>query len=711
MISLSNLLKNTRETLGLDEHKHDASYEERLRLKHYLVFILFGSPVILAFAIFNLVRGHAILYGLLFSNLGVFFVSWCRVFSSSRPKQLYRVSICTYAILLCYNFSHGGILEGRSLWLYTFPLIIFFLLGNKEGLIWVIIVPIVALLFHFSPFSPCEPHDHNLGYLLRYLTVYAMLSAITYWFEYFRSHFRDNLHLEHARFQEILHHSKDILYRKNLTSGRYDYISHAFGAHLGYPQREFTQFDQTDIAAMVHPDDRKSYMSLLQTLKTASQTHPTQTFVEFRMRHKDGDYLWFRDHIAVVNNENHEAEAIIGSSREVTQLRIVEEGLQHAKQQLLTILDAIDAHIYVSDMDTYEILYINDRMERDFGSELNGKVCWREFRKTEQPCKDCSNNMLLDADNNSTGVYVWEGYNEITNHWYLNHDRAIRWIDGRWVRIQIAVDITRQKYLEEERKYNSDIISRTRQLETISTLTGGIAHDFNNLLQVILGNIAIIENDSTVEEIQQSSFDELKSAAQKASDLVTKMMTISSAQPKYHLAMPIVPFLEQISLECTEGLSIKREFDIQSDLWAVLIDYNQITTAVRNVIQNACESIASTGVISIRAENFTQEKGAETHQAITFPQTSGLQAGKYVKVTIEDSGRGMEQEQLEKVFEPYFTTKFKSSVKGLGLGLTITYAIITQHRGTIALKSHPGEGTIVTFFLPTANEKIDYRTA
>ncbi len=183
MVSLSNLLTKTRATLKLDVHKQSASYEEKLRLKHYLVFILSGIPLILAFTFYNLLYGNAVLSSLLLITLIVFLLTWFCIFSSTSPKRIYRISICTYAILLSYNFTHAGMLDGRSLWLYTFPLIIFFLLGNKEGLIWVIVVPVIALLFHFIPFSPSESHNHDFEYLLRYLIVYTMLSAITYWFE------------------------------------------------------------------------------------------------------------------------------------------------------------------------------------------------------------------------------------------------------------------------------------------------------------------------------------------------------------------------------------------------------------------------------------------------------------------------------------------------------------------------------------------------
>jgi len=707
MVSISRLLKETRAIFNLAVQNNNTSHEEKLRMKHYLAFLLCGIGLVFGFGIYNFIKGNLILYSLLFIVLCTFIFAWFRLFSSHSPKRIYRATLISYAILLCYNFTHGGMLDGRSLWLYTFPLIVFFLLGTTEGIIWVIVVPFFSVLLHFSPFSFVDDHDHNPEYLLRYVLVYVMLSAIAYWFEHFRSHYRDDLHLEHKRFQEILTLSKDILYRRDIGSNTYDYISNSFGEHLGYSPEEYNNFTSLDITGLIHPDDKERYLRQTQTIADAKIGSAVQKSLEFRMRSKSGEYLWFRDQIALLYNGEKKPETIIGSNREMTELRLVEEALREAKQQLLTILDSIDAHIYVADMDTYEILFINNKMQDDFGVNLTGKICWQTFRNGYKPCEDCSNRLLLDKSNNSTGVNVWEGFNPITNRWYLNHDQAIQWVDGRWVRIQIAEDITRQKYLEEERKHNEEIVSRAKQLETISTLTSGISHDFNNLLQTILGNIAIIEDTQIDTESKHTSLAELKSAAKRATELVSRMLTISSAQPKYCLAMPIVPFLEQVVLECTEGLPIETEFIIEPGLKDVLIDYNQIITALKNIVQNGCDSITGKGNITINGDNYSQQKPSEPSQLGTTLYTDGLKEGKYVRISISDSGHGIEASDIKKVFEPYFSTKTRDAKKGLGLGLTISYAIISQHGGTVHLTSEKEKGTTVTLFLPVSDEKME----
>lgn len=709
MISHPKIIQKTRDALTLSAHKLTTTHEEKIRLKHFIIFFLCGLPILICFGIFNFIQGQTGLATLLFVNSFVFFFSWYKLFESPNPTNIYRLCAGMYALLLCYNFISGGLVDGRSLWLYTFPLIAFFLLGVREGLVWAVVVPLLSILFFFSPLTQVGNQLFSLDYLLRFFIVYTMLTGITCWFEHFRSSYHKKLIIEHNRFQDILMYSRDILYRRDLRSGKYQYVSEAFAQHLGYNTEDFQEISFEDIAALVHPEDQKFYKSNSEKLITNPPKN-RQISMEYRMRHKSGEYLWFRDQITILYNDRNEPETVIGANREVTEVLMVERALRDAKTQLLTILDAIDAHIHVADMETYRILFINNKMQNDFADDLTGKICWKEFRKASGPCEDCSNRLLLDKNNKSTGVHTWEGYNTITNRWYLNHDRAIQWIDGRWVRIQIAMDITREKYLEEERKQNEEIINRSSQLNAIGTLAGGIAHDFNNLLQIIDGNIALIEKNDQQQERNNVYIQEIKKASEKAQDVVSRMLKISSAAPKYRLPLPIAPFLTQLSDEAVAGKSISNKMNIQAGLWQVLMDYNQITTALKNIFENACDSITGDGTITITAENYQHQSPQQSYRSGLLSENDPLQPGKYVKISIKDTGKGITAKDRKKVFEPYFTTKPRGAAKGLGLGLAITHAIITQHSGTIKIESEENKGTEVIFFLPASDENIEYRT-
>ena len=129
-------------------------------------------------------------------------------------------------------------------------------------------------------------------------------------------------------------------------------------------------------------------------------------------------------------------------------------------EKFLTVLDGIDATIYVADMKTYEILFMNKHMIDSFGRDMTGDLCFRSFRKEAAPCGLCTNDRLTDEKGLPSGVHVWQDKNPITDKFYINYDRAIEWTDGRLVRLQVATEITNQKkaeaaLIESEKRYRN----------------------------------------------------------------------------------------------------------------------------------------------------------------------------------------------------------------------------------------------------------------
>lgn len=157
----------------------------------------------------------------------------------------------------------------------------------------------------------------------------------------------------------------------------------------------------------------------------------------------------------IIDGELH---GVIAMYTDITQRKISEKALKVAKESLQNILDSIPADIYVADMTSYEVLFMNQNMKESFGRDCQGDICWKAFRSGKEPCPHCTNPLLLDDEGKPAGLKTWEGYNPVNGKWYVNYDRAIAWTDGRTVRIQIAVDIsdrkqTEVKLLESEEKY------------------------------------------------------------------------------------------------------------------------------------------------------------------------------------------------------------------------------------------------------------------
>ena len=166
-----------------------------------------------------------------------------------------------------------------------------------------------------------------------------------------------------------------------------------------------------------------------------------------RRRRKDGTYLHAEMQGAAVRGAEGQLGVLV-IYQDITDRLKAEKNLEEVFGSLEMILDSLDADVYVSSLDSYEILFMNQHMCGSFGGDFSGQTCHQVFRNQPAPCAHCSNPRLLDAQGRPTGTYTWEGRNPITQRWYKNSDRVIHWSDGRYVRLQIATDITEQKEAE-----------------------------------------------------------------------------------------------------------------------------------------------------------------------------------------------------------------------------------------------------------------------
>ncbi len=408
-------------------------------------------------------------------------------------------------------------------------------------------------------------------------------------------------------------------------------------------------------------------------------------------------------------NETEQLSSIIQSykrmvaelEKEISDRQSAEAATKESHQLLLTVLNSIDATIYVADMQTHRILFANSYMTESFGREVTGEKCHAVFRESDTPCAHCTNNQLLDHHGNPTGLIVWQGQNPITKKWYINYDRAIKWPDGRFVRIQIATDISVLKQMEAERQRNEDALQRARHLESIGHLAGGIAHDFNNLLQIIFGNLSLADDETISARKRAYYLKGIEHASYKAKELANQLITFSAGGLLHSVAMPINPLLEKICTELLHGTAVDCELSFPNPAWLTPIDVDQLSTALKHVIENACESMSNRGRLEICVENLLQETDHD-------PNGNPVPPGRFVKIKVQDAGCGIAEDILPKIFEPYFSTKNRGPQKGMGMGLAIVYSIIRRHNGHIFVRSRLHSGTTVDIYLP-AEEDIEAR--
>jgi CheY-like chemotaxis protein len=247
---------------------------------------------------------------------------------------------------------------------------------------------------------------------------------------------------------------------------------------------------------------------------------------------------------------------------------------------------------------------------------------------------------------------------------------------------------------DEDRKKIEDELLNAKKLEAIGVLAGGIAHDFNNLLFVIMGNINMAQLKMDENHQARRYLVEAELACERAKDLTQKFITFSSGGGPVKRFVSLREVVSNIAGLVLSGSITSSRIDAPSDLWEVEVDENQMRQVFISLLENAREAMSKGGVISISAENVEIE-----------PEGIDSGAKHYVKVVVSDEGTGIEEENLSKIFDPYFSTKYRGNRKGMGFGLAIARSVIEKHKGRIKVESIPRKGTTVSVLIPASPRK------
>lgn len=483
------------------------------------------------------------------------------------------------------------------------------------------------------------------------------------------------------QYRRLAENSPDIIYRMSLPEGKYDYVSPAAIQISGYEPKQWYE-NPLIIRTIIHPDWQGYFEAEWRKL-LEGQLSPTY---EYQIVHKDKSVRWINQRNVPVRNADGDLVAIEGIVTDITERKKIEEDLRTSHERFLKVLNSIDATVYVADMETYEILFMNRYMVESFGSDMTGEICWKAFRNENGPCDHCTNDKLVDPNGNPTGVYVWKDRNPVTGRFYINHDRALEWTDGRLVRLQIATDITELIKIEEQ-------LRQAQKLESIGRLAGGVAHDFNNMLSIIIGNSEMILEDLDRDDSEISKLREIHKAAQRSAELTRQLLAFARKQ----VIAPKVLYLN----ETIEGMLnmlrrlIGEDIDLawipKADLWPTIIDPSQVDQVLANLCVNARDAINGVGKVTIETDNVVFD-------ADYCREHEGFKPGDYIMIAVSDSGSGMGKETLNNIFDPFFSTK--DIGQGTGLGLATVYGIVKQNNGFVNVYSEPGKGTTLKLYFP-----------
>ena len=257
--------------------------------------------------------------------------------------------------------------------------------------------------------------------------------------------------------------------------------------------------------------------------------------------------------------------------------------------------------------------------------------------------------------------------------------------------VGVTRDITERQELEEEHQRLETQIRSSQKMEAVGILAGGIAHDFNNLLTSVLGNIALSADPNNSSLSKAEYLARAKHAALRAKDLTHHLLTFAKGgEPIKQLVDLEVIIRESVGFSLS-GSKVACQNVFPRDLWSANVDPGQMSQVVHNLIINAVNAMPNGGYITICAENLQLDTQS-------LDKNIPLPSGSYVKVSLRDEGCGISDQDLSKIFDPYFTTKSD----GHGLGLASVYSIMKKHGGLITAESQLGVGTVFTLFIPAA---------
>ena len=378
----------------------------------------------------------------------------------------------------------------------------------------------------------------------------------------------------------------------------------------------------------------------------------------------------------------------------ITQSTRAERRFHESHERFRTVLDGLDALVYVADMETYEILFVNKTGRNNWGN-IVGRTCWDTIQAgMPGPCPGCANPHLLDEQGEPTGIMTRESRSRLTKCWYEHRDQAVRWIDGRLVRLSVNTDITARKEAEFERARLEEQLLHAQKMEAVGNLAGGVAHDFNNLLAGIMGHAQLIEMEAEADGDIDASAKSIVKASKRAADLTQQLLAFSRkgklrVEPLdlHELIRDVIRLLEH---------SVDPRIEISDDLQAqpsyMQGDPTQIQNALLNLGVNARDAMPEGGILSFTTRDLVLGP-EEVRQH--YP---GIAPGNYIQLEVADTGVGMTDEVRRSAFEPFFTTKGPAG--GTGLGLAGVYGCVKGHQGLVDLSSTPGLGTRFTILLP-----------
>jgi PAS domain S-box-containing protein len=464
--------------------------------------------------------------------------------------------------------------------------------------------------------------------------------------------------------------------------GRITFVNSAFCRMTG--------FDEAELVGIKPPYPYwppEEFTRLQHNIDTALAGHAPASGFEMRIMRKSGERFDVRLYFSPLIDTHGQQIGWMASMNDITEPKRIRVELERAHERFTTVIDGLDTAVHVADVATGEILFANRAFQNIFGFDTVG----RDSALVTAACRPPADAYLcnpaeLGGDLLPCEIFDGEIQHTLSGHWYHLHERAIRWVDGRTVSVQIAADITDKKHIDEVNQQQQKRLEQTSRLITMGEMASSLAHELNQPLSAIANYCA-----GCIKRMQAGNyrFEDLLAAMQKASDQAERAGKI--IRRMRDMVKKSDPKREPVSFE--ELLDEARAFadieaqrtgtqihvDLPENLPRIVVDRIMIEQVLLNLVKNGIEAMSD--VPFERRRLFIQARQTDE---------------RMLEVAVRDQGHGLADEDIERIFTPFYTTK----AEGMGIGLAICRSIIEFHQGRLWVEPRREGGTVFRFTVP-----------
>jgi PAS domain S-box-containing protein len=495
---------------------------------------------------------------------------------------------------------------------------------------------------------------------------------------------------ELKRYKVFVENVEDGCYEMNVQ-GRYTFVNEALCRRSGFDREELLSMNPADLYPSKEEANRVRIL-----FEDVYESGIPKKFVYPYLK-KNGEVYNIENSVSLIRDTKGNPTGFRGISLDVTERLKMEQ----EKERYRNFLDSIDDYCFESDLKG-NLIFANEKTLRLFGISREqmqpGQINYQKMLPRERAEKYRQVYLDVYRSGESAHLYDLEINLPGENHRYMDMTISlIRNEDGKPLGFRvISRDVTGRKKMEEEQARLRAQLTQSEKLESIGTLAGGIAHDFNNLLMGIQGYAALMLMDIDADHPHYEPLKIIENQVKSGADL-TKQLLGYARGGRYEVKPTAMNDLIQrtASMFGRTKRDIRMHQKFAGGLWQVAVDQGQMEQVLLNLFVNASQAMPGGGALYLETQNVMLDEA--------YVKPHAVAPGSYVKISVTDTGIGMDEKTRQRIFEPFFTTKDMGH--GAGLGLASAYGIIKGYNGIITCYSELGHGTTFNIYLPAMAKK------